>query len=148
MGYSADIYVDVRFDFAGSLRLAAALWAYAEDLDALRASRRAQAGKALASWRGPYGHEFAGRENTDEDNLTRLANTLREDANAWAHAWAQAMNQQNWRLYARRCKEIEDSRNLADKFVDLITGIDLPPQPKPVAPPRAPAFAPTACLGG
>ena len=148
MGYAADIYVDVRFDFAGSLRLAASLWSYAEDLEALKTSRHSQAERALSSWRGPYGREFTGRETTDENNLSRLAGVLKADAESWARAWKQAMDQQNWKLYARRCKEIEDNRNLAEKAVDLFTGIDLPPPPQPVPVPSAPSFAPTACLGG
>ena len=148
MGYADDIYVDVRFDFAGSLRLAASLWAYAEDLEALRTSRHSQARTALESWRGPFGREFADREVTDENNLWRLAGTLKADAESWALAWKQAMDQQNWKLYARRCREIEESRNVAEKFVDFFTGVDLPPPPPPVPVPSAPAFAPTAGLGG
>ena len=148
MGYADDIYTDVRFDFAGSLRLAASLWGYADDLEALCASRRSQAETALKSWRGPYGREFSERAGTDLSNASRLAAVLRTDADAWATAWKQAMDQQNWKLYARRCREIEEERNLAQKFVDVFNGIDLPPEPVPVPKPAAPSFAPTACLGG
>lgn len=146
MGYADDIYTDVRFDFAGSLRLAASLYAYAADLDALRSTRRSQARVATRSWRGPFGREFEGRADTDESNLTNLANALRTDAEQWAIAWQRAMDQQNWKLYARRCKEIEEQRNLAQKFVDLFNGVDLPPPPRPVPKPTAPSYAPTAAL--
>lgn len=138
--FADDIYVDVRFDFEGALRLARNLCAQADALDALRAERLTKAETALGSWLGPYATEFAGRVEDELAKLSELAAHLRFEAEQWAVAWTAATDQQLWKLYARRCKEILDDRGWGQKFVDHFNGVDLPPEPQPAQKPSAPDY--------
>lgn len=140
-------YRDVRFDFDGALRLARSLWAYAEDLEAARGTRRGHAADALRSWRGPFGDEFRERAGDEASSLASLISGLRSDADAWAGAWKNAMDEQNRRLYARRVDEIKAERSNLEKVGDFFTGFDYPPGPSPVAKPAPAMFHATACLG-
>lgn len=141
-------YADVRFDFEGSLRLARSLWAYADELEAAKGIRRTDADDALRSWRGPYGDEF--RERTEEELQTigALIAGLRSDADAWARAWKDAMDEQNRRLHARRVDALKAERSMLEKAGDFFTGFDYPPEPPPVPKPAPAMFHATSCLTG
>ena len=135
---------DVRFDYDGSLDLARRLWQFAERLDGLGAARHEWAGVALLGWEGRFGSEFAGRVDSEFGDLHRLSADLRGAALGWAQAWANAVNQQNRRLYARAVHHTRQQRSLVDRFIGQFTGHDdLPPEPYVRATPTAPHFTPT-----
>lgn len=146
MGASGN-YRDVRFDFDGSLRLARSLWAFAEELEGAKGTRRSDAAGALRSWRGPFADELRERLGDEAASLTSLISGLRSDADAWAQAWKNAMDEQNRRLYARRVDEIKAERSNLEKVGDFFTGFDYPPGPSPVAKPAPAMFHATACMG-
>lgn len=146
MGMSAN-HTDVRFDFDGSLRLARALWAYADDLESGRVDRREAASQALRSWRGRFGDQFRDRADDEQHALATMVAALRTEADAWAAAWKAAMDEQNRRLYSRRVEQMKDDRSALDKVGDFFTGFDYPPEPAPVAKPGPAGFYATGCLG-
>lgn len=140
---SAD-WSDVRFDYDGSLDLARRLWQLADRLDALGADRHRWAVDALVDWTGPLGGEFAGRVDTEVVDLARVSGELRAAADGWAQAWAGALNQQNWRLFARACDVVRSRRSTGDKIIGFFTGHDdLPAEPYTRATPTAPRFLAT-----
>jgi hypothetical protein len=139
---------DVRFDFEGSLQLARRLWAYADELETAKGTRRDQVLAALRTWRGPYGDQFRDRATDEYTSLAAIIAGLRTEADQWAGAWKQAMDEQNRRLYARRVDQMKEDRSTLDKVGDFFTGFDYPPEPAPVAKPGPAGFHATACLGG
>lgn len=140
---SAD-WADVRFDYDGSLQLARDLWALADELDAVATDRRAAAVDALVDWLGPTSDRFGGRIDVELADLHRIAADLRTGAQAWAQAWADALNLQNRRLYARACAVARRERSMFDSLVGGLFGHDdLPPAPATRATPIAPYFAAT-----
>ena len=135
---------DVRFDFDGSLALARRLWRFAEELDDLGTSRRDHAEHALATFTGVYGREFAQRISAEVQDLDVAAGELRTGAGAWAQAWANAINEQNRRLFARECDRVESDRSPLDEVKGFFGGHDdLPPQPRELGVPQPPFFAAT-----
>lgn len=138
---------DVRFDFSGSLVLARRLWALADQIETMMASRVTAASDALSTWLGAYGTEFGGRIDTENGDIVRIAEQLRSAASGWAECWKQAMDEQNRVLYARQVNKVEDERSGWDSFWGGVFGHDdLPDQPAGVATPAAPQFAATASL--
>src|SRR6188472_931146 len=85
----------VKFDFEGSLELARQLWALAADVETADAGRQKDFDVAKAKWSGAYGDEFATRRDAELSSRVNVARGLRRDANAWAAAWATALEQQN-----------------------------------------------------
>jgi hypothetical protein len=135
---------DVRFDYDGSLVLARRLWLLADLLDDRAIGRRDTGDEALVGWLGPLGVEFAGRVATEAADLQRIATELRLAANGWAQAWADALNEQNWRSFARACDVVRSRRSNWDKIGGFFTGHDdLPPEPSTRTTPTAPSFRPT-----
>ena len=139
---------DVRFDYEGSLQLARELWAYADDLEHAKADRRAEALAALRTWRGPFGDQFRERADDEGPSLASLVAALRTEADQWASAWKQAMDEQNRRLYARRVDQIKAERSALEKLGDKLFGFDYPAPPPPVPKPGPAGFHATACLTG
>ncbi len=138
---------DVRFDYPNSLVLARRLWEVADELDALATQRRLAGTEALVDWLGPLGVEFAARIDTETRDLGRLAGELRAGAHGWAQAWANALNEQNRRLFARACEVVRSRRSSVDRFVGFFAGHDdLPPEPYHRPPPTAPRFLPTGAF--
>ena len=135
---------DVRFDWEASLPLARRLWGFADELDELAARRDTEAGKALTTWSGVYANEFGRRISDEVHDLGMAAGELRAAAQAWARAWALAINEQNRRLFARQCRRVERRRSLVDNVVGFFGGHDdLPPQPGELGVPQPPYFAAT-----
>lgn len=147
MGLSGNA-TDVRFDYDGALRLARALWAYAEDLQSEKVARRSEAMDALRTWRGPYGDQFRDRVGDEQTSIASLVAALKTEADLWASAWKQAMDEQNRRLYARKVEQIKEERSRLEKIGDFFTGFDYPPEPAPVPKPGPGMFYATTCLGG
>ena len=143
MGLSAG--ADVKFDWYGSLSLARQLWAFADDLETAATTRFADVEGALKSWLGAYADQFITRANDEQTSLDTMIANLRLDATNWAKAWQLAMDQQNRVLFARKTREVEESRSGWDSFWGGLTGHDdLPPEPEPVPLPTEPSFAATA----
>jgi hypothetical protein len=139
---------DVRFDYDGSLRLARALWAFADELEEAKGARQREVLAALRTWRGPYGDEFRDRSHDEQTSIASLVAALRTEADQWAAAWKAAMDEQNRRLYARKVDRMKKDRSTLDKVGDFFTGFDYPPEPPAVPKPAPAGFYPTACLGG
>lgn len=134
---------DVRFDWDGSLELARRLWAYADQLDALRVARDRAADDLVRSWRGGLLAELTTRLADDSAGLDLAAARLREGALQWADAWRQAVDQQNRVLYARACERARADRGLVDRAIGFFVGHDdLPSPPAPRDAPRPPHFVP------
>ena len=146
MGWSGNAS-DVRFDFDGSLRLARELWAYAEELEQAKGERRSEALRALRTWKGPFGDQFRDRSEDEESSLASVVAALRTEADQWALAWKQAMDEQNRRIHARRVEQMKAERSALEKLGDFFTGFDHPSPPPPVAKPAPAGFHPTGCLG-
>lgn len=138
---------DVKFDYEGALSLARNLWAYADDIEAAASGRLTSAATALKDWKGAYGDEFAGRANLEQTDLATVVAGLRTEADGWAIAWKDAMDEQNRRLYARKVDKMKDDRSTLGKIGDFFTGFDYPPEPAPVAKPAPAGFYATASLG-
>ena len=140
----------VAFDFDGSLELARALWALADELEQEDLGRGRQSETALARWAGPYARQFAPRRATEEASATNVVTGLRADAESWAAAWVEAMHQQNKNNRAARVEQVRDDRWWGEKAWDATVGeddsesqvgeADRPPTPRP------PSFRPTATL--
>lgn len=132
---------DVRFDYDGSLDIARRLWRLADTLDTLESERRRWALEALVDWQGRFGTDFANRADSELGDLGRHAAALRGAALGWAHAWANAINQQNRRLHARAVWRAKRDRGIVDRVGGLLFGHDdIPPDPTPRAVPSAPLF--------
>lgn len=140
--------VDVRFDYEGSLQLARRLWAFADDLERARGDRRAEVLAALRTWRGPFGDEFRDRSTDEQSSLASVVSALRTEADEWARAWKQAMDEQNRRLYARRVERLKAERSALERMGDFFTGFDHPPPPAPLPKPGPAGFHATGCLTG
>lgn len=138
----------VAFDWDGSLELARKLWALADDLTHEDAGRENQYDTAKAKWEGKYGEQFADRRTTERASRTNVVAGLRDDARAWAKAWAQAMDQQNKNNRAAEVERVSDDRGLIEKGIDATVGEDNSddkvPMPEAVPVPTPPGFAPTA----
>lgn len=138
----------VQFDWDGSLQLARQLWNLADDLQTEDTGRESQYDTAKAKWLGTYGDEFADRRVTERGSKNHVVAGLREDARAWAQAWASAMDQQNKNNRAAEVERVRDDRSLWDKGVDATVGEDNSddkvPMPDSVPVPTPPGFAPTA----
>lgn len=138
----------VQFDWEGSLQLARKLWNLADDLQTEDAGREQQYDTAKAKWLGTYGEQFAGRRVTERSSKANVVAGLREDARAWAQAWATAMDQQNKNNRAAEVERVRDDRGLLEKGIDATVGEDNSddkvPMPDSVSVPTPPGFAPTA----
>lgn len=136
----------VEFDFAGSLQLARDLWALADEILTEDNGREQQFTTAKEKWLGPYGEQFVGRRSDERTSRGTVVSAMRDDARAWAQAWATAMNQQNKNNRAAEVERIRDDRGLLEQGSDFFFGDDsddqvpMPPEP---AVPTPPGFAPT-----
>ncbi|MDE0805761.1 MAG: hypothetical protein OSA99_20855 [Acidimicrobiales bacterium] len=141
----------VDFDFEGSLILARRMWALADDLLAKNGSRSVAAATASREWRGSFGDEFSDRRAIESESYRNVRSGLIDGANAWAQAWATAMDQQNLNNRAAQIESdadrISDERGRLQKGVDFFNGDDSwdravaqNPEPGPYPVPRGPGF--------
>ncbi len=138
----------VDFDFDGALALARKLWALSIDLREEDEGRAGDAEVARAKWRGPYARRFDGRRDTERSSRFNVAAGLREDARAWAQAWATALDQQNKNNRAAEVQRVRADRGLLERGWDATFGEDNSEDEVAAVPevpvPRPPDFAPTA----
>ena len=138
----------VQFDFEGSLALARQLWALADEVDSADRARESQFDDAMVKWRGAYADEFRNRRETERISKGNVVAGLREDAEAWAQAWASALDQQNRNNRAAAVERVREERNIFEKGWDATFGQDDSdrevPMPEPVRVPIPPRFEPTA----
>lgn len=87
-------------ELAAVLRHCRALAAAADELSTLLQRRVAAAEGALARWRGPSARAFAARTAADDDAARAGIRLLRVEADAWARAWADAVNEHRARQAA------------------------------------------------
>ncbi len=138
----------VDFDFEGSLQLARQLWALAEDVQTEDGGREEQFDIANAKWEGPYKQRFIERRQNERESRGNVVEGLRENARAWAQAWATALDQQNKNNRAAEVERIRDDRGLIERGWDATFGEDNSddevPMPEAVPVPQPPGFEPTA----
>ena len=136
----------IAFDYDGALTLARHLWAAAESIELL-AHRRSFDAETSETWfLGPNANDFR-ILGLDEVRLADDAVAqLRRDAQTWAEAWAEAINEQNRMNY-------EASRALWTNLGSPLTeqspvgpSADRVEPPNAVAPPVGPHFAETGSL--
>lgn len=132
----------VSFDFDGALAAARRLWAFADQLDALAATRESAQAAASVGFEGPFATEFDRRVLTERADLGRAVVQLRAAATAWAEAWRDAIDQENRNRNARAYRYNQQHQGL----FGWLDGVERPPEPVPVATPRPPAYAPTGGL--
>jgi hypothetical protein len=136
---------DVVFDFDGALAVAKRLWAFAESIGSVMATREQLANEALATWRGNHAVSFAQRLGTERTDIDTAATWLQAGALEWAAAWKDAMDEQNRILFARECQRRKDEAEWHESgvFGAVFGGPDMPDEPSAVAVPTAPNFEPT-----
>lgn len=138
----------VVFDFDGALALARQLWALAIEVRTEDNGRAGDAEQARAKWLGTYATQFDGRRDTERSSRINVAAGLRNDARAWAQAWAAALDQQNKNNRAAEVQRVRDDRNIFEKGWEATFGEDTSEQEVAAVPhvpvPRPPDFAPTA----
>lgn len=123
------------------------LWALADRLQAENVARLVDAEQAAASWRGKYGDDFRARVAGEQADVRRVVGGLRAEAQAWATAWRDAMNEQNRRnraaqVHAVSARRSWAERNVGDLFLGDDSGAQVPGAPVATTP-TAPAFTPT-----
>lgn len=95
-----------------------------KQLEGIKGERAEKVEQALDHWQGSHGRTFSDRtEDEGRDIDARIAG-LRTEADAWARAWADTVNQING---ARREAAVEDERNsrgTGESFVDFFVGDD------------------------
>lgn len=138
----------VEFGFEGSLELARQLWALADDLVTEDGGRNGEYETAKAKFEGPHADSFAERRDTERSSRSNVVAGLREDARAWAEAWAKAMLQQNKNNRVDAVEQASEDRGWLEKGWDATFGSDdsdsevaqaeQPPTPTP------PSFTATA----
>jgi hypothetical protein len=114
----------VVFDFDGSLELARQLWSLADDIVTEHGLRETDFTTANAKWEGPYGVEFEGRRADERTSKANVVEGLRDDARAWAQAWAAALDQQNKNNRAAEVTRVRNDRNLFEVGWDNTFGED------------------------
>jgi hypothetical protein len=102
---------------------------------------------ALTGWTGPHADTFRSRVGVEHASAAAVVDAMRDEAQLWAAAWQQAVDQENWIRYQYACRAIRESRSKLDKLFGHFVGHDdLPPEPKPAALPQPPDFAATRRL--
>lgn len=137
---------DIGFDFEATLRLARQLWALADQVGSLMASRQAHAAAASVAFSGRYADDFGRRLGREAEEAGRLVAHLRSDAGLSATAWSRAMHDENQIRYARHVDHLRRQRNVLEAVWEHSFGETFPPEPDPVPVPVPPLFAPTAEL--
>ncbi|MGH2719317.1 MAG: hypothetical protein ACRDJU_12155 [Actinomycetota bacterium] len=138
---------DVVFDFEGALALARRLYALADQLASVGATRQRGAEGASVGFVGSYAQAFSGRLATEAANVSAVAAGLRGDAGTLAAMWKTEMDNENRVRYARHVDALKSARSEVSQIEDWLTGtFHYPPEPAGVALPQPPAFAPTAEL--
>ena len=141
----------VDFDFDGALELARKLWALADQVSQEEQGRQRDATTALAKWAGPHATRFAERRGAEFQSSMNVWTGLRENAQAWAAAWVDAMEQQNKNNRAAAVQQHRDDRSWIheqwdehgfgeDDSESQVAAAERPPTPTP------PSFTPTASL--
>lgn len=118
------------FDYHGALLLARRLVRLADDWDMAFAARAAAFEAALSSWTGPYRDEVA-RRLAHERSLSEAATSaLRLEADRWARAWAEAVDDGNRALWFSSTVSLPEVAAPAP----LPTGIPVAPHYQPTSP--------------
>jgi hypothetical protein len=92
---------DVVFDYGGALELARQLWELADGWEAAFTRRSVAGSTALATARGPLVQELAARSSADGRASEEVGRKLRQEANRWAKAWTDAVNERDLMIQAQ-----------------------------------------------
>ncbi len=129
----------IAFDYSGSLELARRLVALADQLDDAFLARRGVFDLALAAWSGPRRDHVANLLQHELVRARQVEMSLRMEADAWARAWARAVDEHNQLMW----------RSTIDAAA--VEGSPVPfgsAAPIPAEVPVAPAYLPTTHLVG
>jgi hypothetical protein len=91
----------VVFDYEGALELARQLWELADRWEGALARRRGAAGVALSTWTGPAARELWDRVRAEIEAGDEVCRKFRHEADRWALAWSEAVNDGNRLAWAR-----------------------------------------------
>ncbi len=128
----------VVFDYSGSLELARRLVALADQLDDAFLSRRGVFEIALAAWSGPSRDHVANALQHELVRGRQVEVSLRSEADAWARAWARAVDEHNQLMW----------RSAVDAAAAQGSPVPFESAPLPAQVPVAPAYLPTTQLVG
>lgn len=109
------------------LELARALVGLARTWESAFLGRRVAAERALSVWTGPAAEDFAARLRSEIDRGHRLCDELRVQADRWAAAWADQVDEENRRAWE----------------ASIAAGWPMSAAPNPVPVPVGPAYGPT-----
>ncbi|MEM9565984.1 MAG: hypothetical protein AAGA93_25420, partial [Actinomycetota bacterium] len=118
-------------------------------LNHLAVGRHQAAFDARRQWEGEHEATFALRMSQEADDLTARSRDLLDDADAWAHIWADTVNQINRERRAAAVDRVRSERSAGERFVDVFHGDDSDDLVRPVDPVAAPtAHTRYAATGG
>lgn len=129
----------IHFDFDGALPLARSLWDLASEVEQRLATRTEAAEQALVSWTGGHAKTFKIAMANQQVLTNNTVRTLRDDAEAWASAWSNAMNYENQRRYQEATRWDRYTGAARNSFLPITP-------PRFVSSPSAPRFSPTGEL--
>jgi len=134
----------INFDFAGALPLARSLRIQADLIRSRSAIRRRVAEAALVDWAGPHADTFKIAMLDQDDLASRTEQMLRDDADAWAQAWADAMNAENERRYQDAVDRAREDWSWVVRISEAFAGDGIPDSvgapPAPLTAPRPPQY--------
>lgn len=94
-------------ELAAVLRHCRSLLAAAEELAMLLERRVGLVEEALVRWRGPTAVAFAAQAGSDDAVARAAVGLLRAEADAWARAWADAVNDHNARRWVEQAGGVD-----------------------------------------
>ncbi len=136
--------VDFNFDLA--LQLSRELWSLSVTLGYTKFTRERHIASAHKDWLGPDGNTFRRNTALESDTFDEVKLALREAADSWAQAWADATDENNRREHQAKVVEERNSRGSGERIFDIVHGDDsaavVGPAPGPVTVPTGPDFTP------
>ena len=112
--------------------------------DEFAQAARGRAGKAAlatAEWEGEFRETFVRRFDHEAEDLADRVSGLRADADSWAMAWADTVNELNRQRRQAAIDRISDTRGAGERFVDFFVGDDSSEQVRAVDPVPVPTAA-------
>lgn len=117
------------------------LAAAADHLDDLDTSRGADAETLLNYWFGPHADTFRQRAEDDSQSIRDRARNLRAEADEWARAWADTVNQINRQRREDAVEAEQARRGTGERFFDRFLGDDSDDQVRDYVPVPVPTAA-------
>lgn len=109
-------------------------------LNYLAVGRHRVAHGARREWDGEHADTFGLRMEQEAEDLVARSRELRDDAEAWAQVWADAVNEINQQWRETAVQRLRDERGFGEQLVDVFHGDDSKdhvPTVQPVSVPTA-----------